>query len=206
MIKRHLTEWLKMPDDVRFLVVDDHSKIPFENEIPRLNIYRVDDDIQWGQGGAKNLGFAVALTDWVLYFDIDHLITKEVFDEIIKLDRSDKLTCYKFGRTTNGEDDGTTKSVFLMSKEAFELVGGFDEDFSGHYGYEDVLFNDLCLRKLNVKTIAEIKVPCFVRDEIYDEDYEFKRDRTINKGKLMAKLNSDYKNGDRLRFKWHKVL
>jgi predicted glycosyltransferase involved in capsule biosynthesis len=116
---------------VRVVIIDDCSPIPL-GKIRGADVYRIDDDIKWNQGGAKNLGFHVS-AGWVLYSDIDHLVSRRMQEKILKMDK-EKGTVYFLGRDT---DNKKVLSVFLIHKDDFEKVGGFDEDFCGQHGRQE---------------------------------------------------------------------
>lgn len=40
-----------------------------------------------------------------------------------------------------------------MHKDDFEEIGGYDEDFSGHYGHDDNLFNDMVKKRFKIEHI-----------------------------------------------------
>ena len=173
--------------------MDDHAKEPLEKQ-RGADCYRVLDDIAWNAGGAVNLGFQEA-EGWVIYADIDHLITKEMIDEIGKWDLQ-KGTMYLFGRKWIRNSD----ACYMIHKDDFEKIGGYDEDFSGHYGYVDVEFMDRCRKNLNVIERRDIKA-----DYFEDEGVELDRDETYCKMLYDLKKHNQINEGKRIRFNWEKI-
>lgn len=66
-------------DVIEFVIVDDGS--PVEYEIPQLNLnitwLRINEDIQWNQAGARNLGVTYAKSDRIVLSDLDHIFPPE---------------------------------------------------------------------------------------------------------------------------------
>ena len=171
--------------------MDDHAKEPL-GKLNGVDVYRVDDDIPWNAGGATNLGFQES-EGWVVYADIDHLITRENVDEILQMKR-EKGTMYLLGRKFERE----ALACYLIHKDDFELVGGYDEDFSGHYGYIDIIFLLQCRANLKIVERRDIKAEYFT-----DSAVDLDRDESFNE-KLFEKKHKQTKNtGRRIRFKWH---
>lgn len=173
--------------------MDDHAKEPLKKQ-KGADCYRVLDDIVWNVGGAVNLGFQES-EGWVIYADIDHLITKEIIDEIREWDLQEG-TMYLFGRKWIRDSD----ACFLIHKDDFENIGGYDEDFSGHYGYVDVEFMDRCRKNLNVVERRDIKAEYFE-----DEGVELERDEEFNKMLYELKKHNQTNEGKRIRFSWEKI-
>ena len=177
----------------RVVIVDDCSKKPL-GKIEGLDIYRVTDDIKWNQPGARNLGFQES-EGWIVCADIDHLVTKENVDKLLKM-KKEKGTMYYLGR-----EDTDSHNIFLIHKDDFEKVGGYDEDFCGNYGYDDILFLWQCQRNLNVRERRDIKAKVYAEESSskLSRDFEFNR-------KILEFKTHDEKNlGKRIRFNWIKL-
>lgn len=176
----------------RIVIVDDCSPEPLQCPTS-LDCYRIESNIPWNQPGARNLGFQES-EGWIVCADIDHLVTKENIDQILKL-KKEKGTVYFLGR-----EDNDSWNVYLIHKDDFEKVGGYDEDFSGHYGYDDILFLYQCQKNLRVKELRDIKVKVFAKESStkMERNYEF------NRKLLELKKHIDKNNGDRIRFIWKK--
>jgi predicted glycosyltransferase involved in capsule biosynthesis len=191
MIPQILAE--KHPD-TKIVIIDDCSPEPLARA-KGINIYRIDDNIEWNQGGARNLGFHVA-KGWIVYADIDHLISQQTQAELLKIKKK-KGTVYFLGRNS---DSKKVLSVYLIHKDDFEKVGGYDEDFCGHYGREDLLFYNQCQANLNMVERTDIKAID------YSETAHSQGDRNINHNEALYHAKTETRNtSPRLRFKWHKV-
>lgn len=173
------------------MIVDDCSPIPL-GLLDNIKVIRIIDDIKWNQPGARNLGFQ-ELNDWVLCCDIDHLVTKEVYDKVSKLEL--KIgTVYFLGRN----DISNSTTVYLMHKDDFEKIGGYDEDFCGNYGYDDIHFFKKCSELLNIKTIYDIKVDVYARESSSIGNRDIKNNSMLYQSKKLD-------HTPRIRFKWEYV-
>jgi len=130
-------------DVVVFIVVDDGS--PTRVEIPddidlNLRVLRVEEDIAWNQPGARNLGVTVAVSDKVFVTDVDHVLTPESFEYMIR-HRNPGRTMFKFRRqASSGEVLRPHPNTFFLSRARFLRFYGYDEAFCGHYGFDDAMF------------------------------------------------------------------
>jgi hypothetical protein len=155
--------------------------------------------------GARNLGFHVAQTPWVLMADIDHVMTPEALERVTRLDLTDPNVVYSFSRRRiDGVYGGEAIINALLNRQRFFEIGGFDEDFSGHYGSEETFFEH-CLKQHGLRHVR-----C---QDIVLEWHPFsgatsrlRRDRQFNRelfNKKMGLLHQgQYKNGRLLRFSW----
>ncbi|MBV8380746.1 MAG: glycosyltransferase family 2 protein [Paucibacter sp.] len=172
-VARHVAFWKSLPRElsqhIEFICVDDFSAEPLaiEREHLNLRLFRVIDDIDWNMPGCKNLGAFMARADWLLFFDIDAMCDAQALLKIVtNLSQLDGKTLYNFRRIENGVDVDPHINTLLMTKRGYFAAGGMDEDFSGHYGYEDVhfhhmwrhhvggevLFTDIAFEQLKVRT------------------------------------------------------
>lgn len=179
--------------DCRVVIVDDGSKTPLKS-LPGVDVYRIEEDIPWNQPGARNLGFSVS-EGWIVCADIDHLVTKENVDALLKL-KKEKGTIYYLGR-----EDADSWNLYMIHKDDFEKLGGYDEDFCGHYGYDDTLFNLMAHKNLNVKELRDIKAKVFAKES----SSKLERDTEYNRSLLLLMQDHTKNFHSRLRFKWHKV-
>lgn len=177
----------------RVVIIDDCSPEPLQAP-PGVDCYRIDTNIPWNQPGARNLGFQES-EGWIVCADIDHLITKENVEDILKL-KKEKGTIYYLGR-----EDSDSWNVYLIHKDDFEKIGGYDEDFSGHYGYDDILFLDMCFKNLKVVEKRDIKVKVFAKES----SSKLERDYDFNAELLKMSRHLDKNEHPRIRFKWKKL-
>lgn len=130
-------------DRVMFVVVDDGSPINYEVPSFDLNLIwlKINEDIAWNQAGARNLGVTYAPSEKILMSDLDHKIPESTMRYLLdrrppgkiiyKLRRKDPIT----GRPMKGHPN-----LFFMARSRFFKHFGYDEEFAGHYGFEDARF------------------------------------------------------------------
>ncbi len=146
-VDRQLALWKQFSPALRarlkFLVIDDHSDTPLllDKGDLDLRLVRVGDDIDWNMPGCRNLAATLAETPWMLFFDVDNVASEASLQKIVDaLPRLDQRRLHVFRRTENGVDVEPHINSFLITRQGFFQAGGYDEDFSGHYGFEDVAF------------------------------------------------------------------
>jgi len=130
---------------IQFVIVDDASPLPIiipEEIRLNLSVYRIATDISWNQSGARNLGVVYAKSPKILISDADHYFPEKLLRNILKSSIPRK-TLYKFKRVDHqGCSIGKAMNIFYTSKSIFFQTLGYDEEFCGNYGYEDVYFFD----------------------------------------------------------------
>jgi hypothetical protein len=209
MLKQHFSAWTQHPKRMfRYVIIDDCSPKAISERCPveDFSICRVDRDIPWNIMGSRNLGFSVAPSEWVLGADVDHVITPEAARKILSLDLSDPNVVYTFRRIreTDGYEGCPAIINLLMNKKRFMEVGGYDEDFAGHYGAGDTFFHR-CLERHSVKIVRCDDI-VLSWHPVRGGTRGLRRDKTVNrelfKAKIAALDQGTYKNGPILRFKW----
>ena len=213
MLSKHFEAWSKHPKNIfKYVIIDDCSpkRISKTYKGDNLSIVRVKQNIPWNIAGARNLGFYVAPTEWVLGADIDHVVTPEAAEQLLSLDLGNPNVAYIFSRVSsesNGYEGCPTIINILMNKNRFFEIGGYDEDFSGNYGKEETFFSH-CFRRHSIKLI---KCDNIVLNWYADRGgtHGFKRDKTVNsklyKSKMIELNAGTYRNGPIIRFKWNKI-
>jgi len=175
------------------VIIDDCSSIPL-GPVDGVKVYRILDDIKWNQPGARNLGVHVS-EGWIINADIDHLVTRSMIIELMKT-KWEKGNIYFLGR----EDDDMLHNFFLVHKEDFDLMGGWDEDFCGNYGFDDYYFGVKSKKFLNPIYLTDIKAKLFLKESSTIGDRNTKNNSILLKKKL-----SDFSHTPRLRFNWVEV-
>lgn len=183
-------------NDMQLIFIDDCSVIPlsFKTENKKLNfsLYRIDTDIEWNVGGAKNLGAHVSCCENLLFMDADHSITEEKIKYLIDYKiRDNEHIVFMRGKIGS-------PGIFCTSRKRFSDLGGFDEQFSGFYGSEDK--NYTLRHSCGGGFFTEIDGLISVRKEYHH--HSLNRDATRNKKIAGCTKHS----GLFLNFKWHKVI
>lgn len=219
MLRYQLNQWSSFGNDIKeqlkFIIVDDGSKVsPLEAQSGfsglDLKAYQIHQDIGWNNGGAKNLAVYHAKTDWVLVSDIDHVLDEKNIQSLLQLHRDD-THYYIFNRfyVSRNKLVKPAVNIFLVNKEKFWNAKGYDEDFSGFYGYEDCLMraklnNHATERLVEDITLKVIDVPDGVDDA--NKSNEFKADLERNRKLLFLKLNGKIPlSTNILRFDWSEI-
>lgn len=159
----HATGWSAWPEYERtrlfFLIIDDGSpnNMNATTALPpdvrsqlRIAIVRIEQDLLWNVGGARNLIFATAPTELVLLMDLDLVVPLPLAMQLLQLvrlmDRLEKehgpKILYEFPRYSlqRNMSNWVHPAVMLLRKETYWLAGGCDEDFVGAYGNTDPHF------------------------------------------------------------------
>lgn len=175
-------EKLGYPDlPVNFMFIDDGSKEPLK--LDWANVIRIDKDIPWNQPAANNLGFR-NIWGRVLRMDIDHYFKLEDFPKIHELAKTVKTNeLYHFKRITK-RGLNKHRNIYLTWVSNIQLIGGYDEDFCGNYGYDDL---DLMFRlsKNGVK-FKESDIEVFINHDLRTKGLD--RNVSVNYQKFEAKL------------------
>jgi len=215
VIPRKFEEWQEYDEDVRncleIVIIDDGSptETSFENHWidTNLNIklYKINVDIPWNECGANNLGFKMATNPWIFRSDVDWYIPNNTMRHMMNLNLSEDSYYVFPGR------EYTTKTVlaspyniYVMHKNTFWRVGGYDEDCRGYYG-SDLTFRHRVDRVFNINQVGF--------DDIYVEAYHgisdqhgLHRDASYCRNLLEEKIKSDTLIPPTcIRFDWSRV-
>lgn len=149
-----------LPDDSELIVVDDGSDPPLKNtsSLP-VRMYQTGDTRPWTWALARNYAARRATGKFLLMFDLDHIITREVMDFVVErgdnlllpeinrprihfirrfgvLDengqlRTDRETLESYGLTDTRSRIESHHNSFAMHADLFWKLGGYREDLIG---------------------------------------------------------------------------
>ena len=136
----------EVTEHVELIIVDDcsYERRVLDAHHIDLKHLRVLDDIPWNQAGSRNLGAITAAGRWLMFFDIDQLITAHGLTYLVAhCDQLDAKLMYFFlvaGYVDSNINQAMAvhPNTFLVEGVRFRIDGMYDEDFAGNYGYEDI--------------------------------------------------------------------
>jgi hypothetical protein len=214
MVKAQISYWESLPpsflSQVEFILIDDGSEqlVTFHPTQLDLKVFRIKTAITWNQPGARNLGTFNATGRWALFFDIDQKFYAPPLESVLTvLDQMDPNALY-YLRSKNITDlDGKPlpfhSNTILVNLPAFKSRGLYDEDFAGHYGFEDLYMAQVWEKRGGRRLL--------LNDTEYFEDLRFRtvnldRDLSRNHDLAQTKLRSGVTNSPGiLRFEWETV-
>jgi len=207
-----LQELSKLDAQVRtqfeIIIVDDCSDKAIIPQINGLNLkaYRITDDIPWNQAGARNLGCFMAESPWVLFFDIDQVPLEDSVSLILESIKDLETNCLYYFYVKDFIDSNLKKKLdihpntFLANTQRFKTTCMYDEDFAGHYGYED-LYLPYVWEFYGGKRLILGNTPLFKDTKFKTEKLD--RSSVINEALALKKINTDLKKPSSfIRFSW----
>lgn len=158
-----------MKSNIRIIIVDDgspHSEakdvIESSKHKPNISIHllKIHEDILWNTAGSRNLGVQYILENFgensITFLSLmDAILPEETIAYILKnknkLDFKNKIYKLKRKDIFTQKDYKPHSSLLLLTPFTFFSVGGLDEDFSGAYGYDDILFQIAIQKHTGIK-------------------------------------------------------
>lgn len=230
MLREQIRNWEAYPDNVRVILVDDGSPEPAEKIVrehasgwlrERLSLYRIEVDIPWNRGGARNLGTKEAKTPWVVHVDIDHILPGDCAKKLTDFN-ADPKRWYRFGRFRNGKADETRQKdkiprelgfgrihphidSYLCTQDLYWKAGGYNEDFSGCLGGGSPFLAQMEAISKPLLAPEGVDLHVYTRSVCSDaSDHSLSRDRT-EYARRKAKMNGKTRGKNPIRFPWRAV-
>ncbi len=109
-------------------------------QIP-IKVFRIKEDIPWNCAGARNLGCWHA-EEWIYVSDIDTLLWAKDAQRLFELHPLEQRFFYRPRRIRHPSavKCRPSKVNLLFHKDHYLRIGGYDEDYAGHYGKEETDF------------------------------------------------------------------
>lgn len=209
-LQTQVQAWRAYPCDLlqclSVTVVDDGSPVPCVKPSGvscSLRLFRIGVDIRWNWLAARNIGAHHADDGWLILTDMDHIVPPETLRAVMS-GVHDERVVYVFSRREHtGEKIGPHSASFLMTREMFWRIGGYDEALSGHYGTDGDW-------RRRVSQVAQIQV---LTDELVRYEYQGdsstqrylrKQPQDANVSRLIAKRKTGWRPKV-LSFPYHEV-
>ncbi|WP_353780166.1 hypothetical protein [Winogradskyella sp. 3972H.M.0a.05] len=199
---------------IHFIFINDCS--PIKISIPedcKLNytLAEITTDIKWNQGGARNLGVHLARSQKLVVTDLDHVFPEAVFKFLIESKVPENI--FKFKRERDNAENKPHFNTFFLSKSTYFKSLGVDEEFCGHYGYEDAFFV-IFQQRLGTKVLTYKNKTIFSHEHKLSDKAHHKLSRDLKPKKQLYKAKRAIlldKNRDPfdahsrlfLNFDWH---
>jgi len=218
-IEKQLELWSSYPSDVlsqlEFVMVDDGSKTrplapivrPYKNKLS-IKLFVITKDIYWNIPGAINLGMCMTNTPWAFHADVDNWVAAESMSEIMDAIENEENELYDFV-VHIGERVANNTSSFLLTRDLFWKIGGYDEDFSGQYGHDDIYFKYECeFRGHKSVPLHDIKINMIYEGRVVELDNP--EDKESEPSRLMLQDKKEPYKPHRpkriLRFPWKQII
>lgn len=234
MLALHVRTWLRYDIDIlanlSIYLIDDCSPEPAEpiivNELAncekplfsnramlrsRLHVYRVQDDIKWNQHGCRNLGAQKASESWLFMIDIDRILPANEMRRMMYRPLSG-ANFYKPCqlRTARGglvDNEKLPVNQFLISRDLYWKVGGYDEDYCGTYGGDGV-FHRAIEEHAELQVMPDVRMIHYNREAVPDANTQ---DLDRKNNNYRERLSEKKERGDvfpenPVRFKYEKVV
>lgn len=224
-LARQLNHLSSLPDDVRkhlyLIVVDDGSPIApaapicrgFLLALDRLasfQLFRIDVDVRWNWLAARNVGVNHSHTEWNLLTDIDLELPEVTARRVIEKKLSPE-NVYRFGRLTAPEMTPYKPhpNSWLMTRQMFDKIGGYDERFSGFYGTDGEFRDRVRANAANVIILEEFPLIRIPRELVADASTTTygRKEKQDHEGvtRIRAQIAREGGRPLRLSFPYHRV-
>lgn len=240
MLAKQLETWRSYPSsilkDYEFIIVDDCSPEPAMDVVAEampihgleLRVLRIDKDVPWNRGMARNLGTKESKTPWIVHIDTDHVLTFGAAINLRSTILSMKGICplwFRFARIRIGKADETRKKdkgdasnpclkihphidSYLCTPAAYWKAGGYNEDFSGVLGGGSPFLKEMAKAHGEPPVLEGTVLEVHTRHSIPDSsESTLSRDPVHfanRKREIMATFGT-LRGHDPIRLPWHQV-
>jgi len=135
---------------LHLLLIDDGSPLGLDaaryingsGGLRSLSVVRIEPDIAWNLGGARNLAMHLATTPRVMLIELDAPAPSQVMAAALELPATTHGVpiAHRFNRVRPDGSYKISPAAVLLAVESYWAAGGCDEDFVGNYGMTDSHF------------------------------------------------------------------
>lgn len=184
-----------------------------------IKVYRIHEDKQWNNHGARNLGAWVSESEWLLMLDIKHTVPPFSIERLAYTTLEpaklyvfpcvwlDLASGYSWMMTKEDKPIKPHPNTFLVSKDTFWGVGGYDEDYCGTYGGDGPMMRAL-ERAAERQMLDSFHIVRWDRSIITDSMVDMPRDGKYKTAyrKLMESKNPEDRPVNPIRFTWEREI
>lgn len=233
MMAEQLDIWDSYPAElkaaVHVILVDDCSpkgqrpsaKSLRDVGLASLRLYQIGVKVRWNWLACRNLGVDQATTDWVLMTDIDHAMPAETVAALTQRER-DPRNAYRLSRVDAPrrwpyalQECAPYKAhpnTWLLTRDLFDRVGGYDERLSGCYGTDGEFRDRVAANARAVVTLTDVLIrypreiiaDASTLPTVYTRKNDPKNDADLLRRRTERALIADWRPL-RLTFPWERV-
>jgi hypothetical protein len=185
MLAEQYRIWAGYPEDLKdqieIVLVDDGSPepaidVPRPDGLPSLRIFRVTEDLEWHQHGARNIAAHEASSPWLFLTDMDHVLPAGSLWTLLGLTLDHHPRVFTFHRldaphlTPKRDAHGRLHphvNTFAITKALYWQIGGYDEALCGFYG-TDGYFRKRLYAGRSAVHLSDVPVIRYPREVIAD--------------------------------------
>ena len=231
MLEVQIKVWEQYPDWVKecleIIVVDDGSRVhpAFDvfpdplRDIP-VSLFQIKENIPWNHGGARNLAFDRMEEGWAVLMDMDHVLPVESICSLLKMELRPEMVYiparYRMLSAWDWEEINRHSDSFILTREKFWEVGGYDEDFSGYWNGVSGPFRKALKRCSGIIEVDYMYFLMYDTDLIKDAHvtslgrrgtkYDIRNHKNLALWDVYSKALNKYVPKKVLRFNWEQVI
>jgi hypothetical protein len=205
MLARHFGLWADLPryirNNIEFLICDDASNEPasfpdwYDDPSDfNVRIFRIDPPhVPWSHRCATNIAAHYATGAYVIVTDIDHMIDADAWASLFSVDwlQSDKVYTFKRRNYFDGVEYKPHPDSWLMSRELWGRIGGYDTRYRGYYGQNFPFIERVkCHAKIEQLGVTLTRV---TRDDVLDASERVLERKSDHARRMIATMRQKFK-------------